>query len=345
VVSPDLTSADPRKTRTVGSGAENHAVVYALAESPRKAGLLWAGTDDGRLWLTADGGKGWTDLTASLPAAVKGQWISRLEASHHDDQVAYLAVNAYRSQDLRPHLFRTADRGRTWRSVAGDLPADVPVRLVRESPRNPRVLFAGTEFGLYLSLDGGGHWTRFGDLPAVIVDDLAYQPHQRDLVVATHGRSLYVVDDVGALEESTPELLAKEAHLFTPRPGLGRFLLPGWVDEAGKGDFRGANPPEGALITFHLREALGEPVKISIASAAGVPVASFEAPGVPGLGRVSWNLRPTKDFLTEYGGEGPDRPVPPGEYLVTLTYGKTKEKQKLQVTVAEGIQVRYQPLR
>jgi photosystem II stability/assembly factor-like uncharacterized protein len=345
VVSGDLTAADPRKTRTVGSGAENHAVIYALAESPRKAGMLWAGTDDGRLWLTEDGGKGWTDLTTGLPAAVKGQWISRLEPSHHDDQVAYLVVNGYRSQDLRPHLFRTADRGRTWRSVAGDLPADLPVRLVRESPRNPKVLFAGTEFGLYLTLDGGGHWTRFGEVPAVIVDDLVIHPRERDLVIATHGRSLYVVDDVGSLEEATPEALAKEAHLFAPRPAFGRYLMPGWVDSAGKVGFRGPNPPEGALITFHVRAPLAEPVKIMIATAAGTPVAGFEVPGVPGLGRVAWNLRPTKDFMTEYGGEGPDRLVPPGEYVVTLSYGKAKEKQKLQVTVAEGIQVRYAPLR
>jgi photosystem II stability/assembly factor-like uncharacterized protein len=345
VVSGDLTAADPRKTRTVGSGAENHAVVYALAESPRKAGMLWAGTDDGRLWVTEDGGRGWTDLTAGLPAAVKGQWISRLEPSHHDDRVAYLAVNAYRSQDLRPHLFRTADRGRTWRPVAGDLPADVPVRLVRESPRNPAVLFAGTEFGLYVTLDGGGHWTRFGEVPAVIVDDLVLHPRERDLVIGTHGRSLYVVDDVGPLEEATPEALAKEAHLFAPRPAFGRYLLPGWVDSAGKVGFRGPNPPEGALITFHVRAPLAEPVKLTIATAAGIPVAGFEVPGVPGLGRVAWNLRPTKDFLTEFGGDGPDRLVPPGEYVVTLSYGKAKETQKLQVTIAEGIQVRYAPLR
>ena len=344
-ISGDLTAADPRKTRAVGSGAENHAVVYALAESPRKAGMLWAGTDDGRLWVTEDGGKAWADLTGALPAAVKGQWISRLEPSHHDAAVAYLVVNAYRSQDLRPHLFRTADRGRSWRSVAGDLPADVPVRVVRESPRNPAVLFAGTEFGLYLTLDGGGHWVRLGDVPAVIVDDLVLHPRERDLVVATHGRSLYVVDDVGALEEATPAALAEDAHLFAPRPAFGRYLMPGWEESAGRSEFRGANPPEGALLTFHVRASLGEPVKLAVATAAGVPVASFEVPAVPGLGRVAWNLRPTKDFLTEYGGEGPDRLVPPGEYVVTLSYGKAKAKQKLQVTVAEGIQVRYAPLR
>ncbi len=276
---------------------------------------------------------------------MKGQWISRLEPSHHDAQVAYLTVNAYRSQDLRPHVFRTADRGRTWRAVTGDLPADVPVRVVRESPRNPRVLFAGTEFGLYLTLDGGARWTRFPDVPAVIVDDLALHPRDRDLVVATHGRSLYVIDDVGPLEEATPEVLAKEAHLFAPRPAFGRYLLPGWADSAGKTAFRGANPPEGVLLTFHLKDVQAEPAKLSITTTSGAPVASFEVPGLPGLGRVAWNLKPTKDALSEYGGDGPDRLVPPGEYLVTLSYGKAKEKAKLQVTVADGIQVRYAPLK
>jgi photosystem II stability/assembly factor-like uncharacterized protein len=342
-VSPDLTARDLEKARTGGSGAENYGLVYALAESPVKKGMLWAGTDDGKLWVAEDGGASWTDLTRSLPAAVKGQWLGRIEPSRHDARVAYLAVPAYRSQDLRPHLYRTADRGKSWQSVAGDLPAEAPVRVVRESPRNPDVLFAGTEFGLFATLDRGRHWVKVESVPPVIVDDLAWQERERDLVVGTHGRSLYVLDDVGPLEELTAAAQAKEAHLFPPRPAFGRHLLPGWEEAAGKSVYRGENPPEGALITFHLRHRQAEPAKIAILDPAGAPVASFTVPPVPGLGRIAWNLRPTKEHLEKYGGEEPERLVPPGEYTVTLSYGKAKEKQKLVVTVAEGIQVRYAP--
>ncbi len=341
-VSPDLTTRNPERTRAAGSGAESYGVVYALAESPVRQGMLWAGTDDGKLWVTGDGGKSWLDLTKSLPAAVKGQWIGRVEPSHHDDRVAYLAVAAYRSQDLKPRLYRTADRGRSWRDAAGDLPAEAVVRVVRESPHNADLLFAGTELGLFVTLDRGRHWVRVESVPPVIVDDLAFQERERDLVVATHGRSLYVIDDVGPLEELTPALQAKEAHLFPPRPAFGRYLLPGW-EAAGKSVYRGENPPEGAIVTFHLRDRLAEPATITILDPAGAPVAKFTAPPVPGLGRLAWNLRPGKEQRGEFGGEGPERLVPPGEYTVTLAYGKAKEKQKLRVTVAEGIQVRYAP--
>jgi photosystem II stability/assembly factor-like uncharacterized protein len=340
-VSPDLTGRDLEKARAAGSGAENYGLVYALAESPVKKGMLWAGTDDGKLWVGEDGGASWTDLTRGLPAAVKGQWLGRIEPSHHDATVAYLAVPAYRSQDLRPHLYRTADRGKSWQSVAGDLPAEAPVRVVRESPRNPDLLFAGTEFGLFVTLDRGRHWVRVESVPPVIVDDLAFQERERDLVVGTHGRSLYVLDDVGPLEEFSAAVQGKEAHLFPPRPAFGRYLLPGWEEAAGKAVYRGENPPEGAIVTFHLRERQAEPAKIVVLDPAGAPVASFTVPPVPGLGRIAWNLRPTKDFMERYGGEPAERLVPPGEYTVTLSYGKAKEKQKLQVTVAEGIQVRY----
>ena len=340
-VSPDLTARNLERARAAGSGAENYGLVYALAESPLRKGMLWAGTDDGRLWVTEDGGGSWTDLTRGLPAAVKGHWLGRVEPSHHDARVAYLAVPAYRTQDLRPHLYRTADRGRSWQGVAGDLPAEAPVRVVRESPRNADLLFAGTEFGLYVTLDRGRHWTRVESVPPAIVDDLAWQERERDLVVATHGRSLYVLDDVGPLEDLSAAIQAREAWLFPPRPAFGRYLLPGWEEAAGKSVFRGENPPEGAIVTFHLRDRQAEPAKITILDPAGAPVASFTAPPVPGLGRIAWNLRPTKDFMEKYGGEVAERLVPPGEYTVTLSYGKAKEKQKLQVTVAEGIQVRY----
>lgn len=338
-ISPDLSAADPLKTTASGSGAENYGVVYTLAESPLAAGLLWAGTDDGKLWITRDEGGTWTDLTAGLPAAAKGQWLNRIEASAHDAQVAYLAVDAHRSGHLAPLAFRTADGGRTWQEIASHLPADGPVKVVREDPRNPSVLYAGTEFGLFTSVDRGASWTRLGELPTVAVDDIQLQARDGDLVAATHGRSLYVIDDVRPLQELTPDVRAKAAHLFPVRPAAAFHLLPGFADWNGAAVFRGQNPPEGAIVSFWVKEYTGESVKIAIATASDQPVATLSAPGVPGLGRVVWDLKPAKDVLTEYGGEG-QKFVPAGEYKATLSYGSVKETQTIKVEVAPGVETR-----
>ncbi|MET0555512.1 MAG: hypothetical protein ABW221_20900 [Vicinamibacteria bacterium] len=338
-ISGDLSAADPQKTTASGSGAENYGVVYTLAESPKQAGLLWAGTDDGKLWLTRDDGGSWTDLTAHLPAAARGQWLNRIEPSAHDAAVAYLAVEAHRAGNLAPLAFRTADSGRSWQPIASNLPADGPVKVVREDPRNPSVLYAGTELGLFASLDRGASWTPFGGLPTVAVDDIAVHERDGDVVAATHGRSLYVIDDVRALQDLTPEVRAKAAHLFPARPAQAFHRLPGFADWNGAGVYRGENPPEGALVTFWIREYTGDPVKIAITSKNDQPIASLTAPGVPGLGRVVWDLKPAEDVLTPYGGEG-RLFVPAGEYTVTLTHGDAKEKQTVTVEVEPGVETR-----
>jgi photosystem II stability/assembly factor-like uncharacterized protein len=343
-VSPDLSARDPEKIFAAGSGAENYGVVYALAESPVKAGLLWAGTDDGKLWVTSDGGGKWTDLTAGLPSAAKGQWIQSIEASAADANAAYLVVSAYRTGNEAPLIYRTADLGKTWAGVAGSLPPNGPAKVVREHPKNPDVLFAGTEFGLFVSLDRGGSWTKLGGLPTVAVDDLKIHPRDGDLVVATHGRSLYVLDDVSPLAAATAEDRGKDAVLFEPRPAHGVHRLPGWSEWNGKAPFRGENPPDGAILNFWLKEFTGDEVKIAITNAQDQPVATLRTPGTPGFGRVVWNLRPIREGAREGGGGGffGEQPkfVPPGDYTVTLTYGKTKAKQKLTVTVAEGIETK-----
>jgi photosystem II stability/assembly factor-like uncharacterized protein len=338
-ISPDLSTRDYDKTQTVGSGAETYGVVYALAEAPGKAGMIWAGTDDGKIWLTEDGGKNWADLTSGLPGAIKGQWLSRIEPSHADPAVAYLAVDAHRSQNYQPLAFRTADRGKTWQSIAGDLPADHPVKVVREDPKNPQVLYAGTEFGLFLSVDRGAHWVRFGEIPTVAVDDIVVHPREFDLVVATHGRSLFVIDDVSPIAGLTKEVLGGEAHLFPPRKAYGFEPLPGFADSTGGGIYRGENPPEGALLTYFLKSYSPDPPKIAITNAEGVPVANLTGSGAAGLTRLSWDLKPTKDVLTQYGGQGA-KPVRAGEYTVTLTVGKTKVSQKLAVEIAPGLETR-----
>jgi photosystem II stability/assembly factor-like uncharacterized protein len=338
-ISPDLSTQDPLKTTAVGSGAENYAVVYTLAESPLKAGLLWAGTDDGKLWITENDGGAWTDLTASLPPAVKGQWISRIEAGNHDAKVAYLAVDAHRTQNYAPLAYRTADGGRSWQSIAGDLPADHPVKVVREDPRHADVLYAGTEFALFVTLDRGQRWAKLGGLPTVAVDDILVHARDNDLVIATHGRSLYILDDVRALQELGAEVRARDLHLFEPRPALAINRMPGFGDWNGSAVFRGENPPAGAALTYWVKAYTAEPVKIAIKNAGGVPVANLTAPNGPGLHRVVWDLKPSKDLLTEYGGQGALF-VPAGEYTVTLTQGNAKDERKLKVDVAPGIETR-----
>jgi photosystem II stability/assembly factor-like uncharacterized protein len=338
-ISPDLTAKITDRLQAGGSGAETYGIVYTLSESAVKKGMLWAGTDDGKLWVTENEGKDWADLTGSLPPAVKGEWISRIEAGHKDSAVAYLAVDAHRSGNFAPLAFRTADRGKTWTSIVAGLPPDGPVKVVREDLVNPDVLYAGTEFALYVSVDQGKRWTLFGGLPTVAVDDILVHPTQKDLVIATHGRSVYVIDDLTPLQNLTPEARQKAAYLFPVRKALGRSFLPGWEDSSGSTAFRGANPPEGALISFWIKEGGPDPVKIAIANAQGQTVANLTAAALTGINRVSWDLKPTKDVLTEYGGEG-TLFVRPGLYEATLTYGKETSKQSIEVAIAPGIETR-----
>ncbi|MDD8017327.1 MAG: hypothetical protein PHP42_03020 [Bacteroidota bacterium] len=338
-ISPDLSTQDSKKILTTGSGAENFGVVYALAESPIKAGLLWAGTDDGKLWITENEGGIWNDLTENLPKSIKGQWISRIEPSHFDAKVAYLAVDGHRTGNYSPLLLRTSDGGKSWTNISGNLPANGPVKVVREDLVNPELLFVGTEFGLFTSLDKGEHWIKVGELPTVAVDDIVIHPRERDLVIATHGRSLFILDDIRPLEELVDSVQTKDVHLFTPRNAFGTNLFSGWMESSGTTIFRGANPPQGALINYYIKEFTGEAVTIAISNSADQVVANLTGTNTPGVNRVVWELKMTKDLLTEYGGEGQFF-VRPGEYTITLTYGKLTQKQKIKVDIAAGLETK-----
>jgi photosystem II stability/assembly factor-like uncharacterized protein len=337
VISPDLSHNEPDKTRVVGSGAEVYGVVYSLAESPVRAGTLWAGTDDGRLWVTQDDGGKWMELTTNLPEPLRGQWIVRIEPGAQDANVAYVAASAYRLGDDRPMIARTSDGGKTWTNISGDLPANDPVETVRQDPVNPKLLYAGTHFGLFASFDQGTHWVRVGDMPPVRVDDLQIHPRTSDLVIATHGRSIYVLDDSRPFRDLTPEIASKPAHLFSARAVYGAYSPSGFSEWNGKGVYRGANPAEGALFTVWVKEFTGDEIKIAVTNAAGAPVANLKSPGVAGFTRLNWDLRPTEDVLTKYGGDDPKKLMSSGDYTAELSFGPNKMKQTFHVDLAQGI--------
>ena len=183
--------------------------------------MLWAGTDDGLVQVSRDDNRTWTEVSGNVPGEGADCWVSRVEASHFDPATAYVSFDCHRSGDLRPHLYVTRDYGATWRSIAAGLPSFGNVNVVQQDPRNPLLLYVGTEFGFYVSLDEGGSWDRFmTDLPTVRVDDVVVHPRDGDLVLGTHGRGALVLDDVTPLQQWTPEILDRAAHLFEPREAV-----------------------------------------------------------------------------------------------------------------------------
>jgi photosystem II stability/assembly factor-like uncharacterized protein len=336
-ISPDLSTQDPTKIITTGSGAETYGTIFTLSESPVTRGLIWAGTDDGRVWLTRDEGKTWTDLTNNFPAAVKGFWVSRVEASHFEEGTAFVAIDGHRNDVFAPFAFMTTDYGKTWKPITANLPRNTVVKVIREDPFNKNLLFAGTEFGFYLSFDRGARWIKFAPgLPTVAVDDILVHPRERDLVIATHGRSLFIMDDIRALEEMTPEVRAADVHLFSIRPALEFYYLPegaAW----GKRIYKAPNPAFGAYIDFYQKSYNGEEYSIEIKDAQDHVVRKLTGTTVPEINRVVWNLQP--DSTEDRGQFDQPKFVRPGEYTVTLTVGEKKQTQKLTVEAIEGLKV------
>lgn len=336
-ISPDLSTVDVNRIQTTGSGAETNGTIYTISESALTRGLIWTGTDDGKVWVTRNEGRDWADLTGNLPAGARNLWVSRVEASHFDEGTAYVAIDGHRSDIFAPFLFMTTDYGKTWKSITANLPPGGPVKVVREDPFNKNLLFAGTEFGFYLSFDRGGHWTKFmPGLPVVAVDDILVHPRERDLIIGTHGRSIYLMDDIRPLEELTPEVRNKDLHLFTIRPAQEFYYLPGSHTESAKGIFKAPNPAFGATISFYLKRYTGEGYSITIADSKGKTVRSLSGSTVPEINRVVWNLQPEAE---DDGGDGQPKFVKPGEYTVTLSVGDKKETQKVQVEAVEGLKV------
>ena len=303
-ISDDLSHRDVDRIMSAGSTAENYGTITALAESPLTAGMLWAGTDDGRIHLTRDDGQTWTDVT---PAEVSGRYISKIEPSHHAADTAFVAIDGHRCDDMDPHLLATDDGGQAWRSITGDLPGGAHAKVIREDINNPEVLYLGTERAAFVSIDRGQHWAKLNgkSLPTVAVDDLVQHPRETDLVAGTHGRSIYILDDASPLSQLTPAIVASEFHLFDVRPATPRLFLPYagfWTDRV----FKAPNPPMGAKITYWVRDANsgntgarakagrrsdGDSVSITIKNQRGTLIRNLTGPAKQGLNRIIWDLQ------------------------------------------------------
>ncbi|HET9013037.1 MAG TPA: hypothetical protein VFN38_14520, partial [Gemmatimonadaceae bacterium] len=303
-ISPDLTTRDPMKirvsTKTTGgitpdnTGAETHSTITALAESPVRAGLLYAGTDDGNVWLSRNDGATWESLTARFAGVPKNSWVSRIEPSPSDSSVFYVAFDAHRTNDLDPYLFMTSDYGRTFRSIVANLPRGGPdfVHVIREDPHNEKLLFVGTDVGAYVSVDRGGSWRKFmTGLPTVPVHDLKIHPRDHELIAGTHGRSIWIVD-IAPLEQLTDSVRARSVALFAPKVAYqyGQRTVEGQA--TGHKVFEAPSPAYGADIWYRLSGgSRRDTVRIAITDASGDTIRTLNGPGGAGLHKVTWDFR------------------------------------------------------
>jgi photosystem II stability/assembly factor-like uncharacterized protein len=332
-ISPDLTTDDPQRQRQEESGgltidnstAENNTTIYAISESPKDPQVIWVGSDDGLIHVTRDGGKNWARVSDNNPDLRKGSWISSVTASPHDEASAFVTVDDHRNGDMSTYVFRTSDFGETWQSLAGEGITGY-AWVVKQDPVNPELLYAGTEFGLYISLDGGQQWARFKEnLPMVAVHDLAIHPTEHDLIIATHGRGIYIIDDLTALRSLTAEILESTVAVLPSRPSP--MVLAGIEEWFGSDDeFVGRNPSEAATIDYWLnkRHLFGD-LKIEVYDADGELITTLPGRKRRGLNRVDWPMRlkppkvpPATALVPAFLGPR----VPEGTYTFKLIKGK-----------------------
>jgi hypothetical protein len=320
IASKDLTKAVDRDTLSImkvagsqpmtakNDGVAAYGTIVAVAESPAQPGVIWVGTDDGNLQVSRDAGETWTSVADRVAKFSANYYAESVEPSHFAAGTAYAAFDGHHSGDYAPHLFRTSDFGQTWTAIAAGLPPRGHVNVVREDRFNANLLFAGTEFGFYVSLNAGKSWQPFmRGLPATKMDDVIVHPRDQDLVLATHGRSFYVLDDISALQQISEAVLAKTEHLFRPRPAIA------WDEDKrtwhGGDDalFRAKNPPD-AVVSYYLKSAAAAAVTVAIVDADGKAVKEIEGARGAGIHRVAWDLR------------GADKQrIAPGSYTVRLT--------------------------
>ncbi len=353
IISPDLTTNNPEWQQQLKSGgltydvtgAENFTTITVIAPSPVERGVIWVGTDDGQVHLTRDGGKTWVNLSRRIKGVPEFTWVPHIEPSPFNAAEAYVVFDNHRRGDWTPYIFKTTDYGRTWTALSTEGIWGY-VHVIRQDPVEPRLLYLGTEFGLYISTDGGAHWTRWHEgIPTVPVRDIRVHPREHDLIVGTHGRSAYVIDDIRVLRLLAREgnrVLADSLRILTVRDGIAVTLK--YADGSrfpGHGIFRGENRPIGALITYQVIPR-GDPdsvrVTVEIVDAEGKVIRRLRGPAKPGINRVVWDLRKKgPEFPSlEAPRRRPERERPgvivlPGTYRVRLKLEGRADSAEVQV--------------
>lgn len=325
-------------TLSLDDGVPYFPGVTALAESPLVKGLLYVGTDDGRLRVSRNGGRSWTDAQSKLPGLPKDAWFAGVEPSRHAAGTVYVVVDNHRSNDLTNYVYRSTDYGVTWSRIEGDLPPNRVARTIREDVRNPRLLYLATEFGLFISPNGGSHWVSLrANMPLMPFNDIALHARDNALVLGSHARGVWVLDQLNALQELTPDVTAMPAQLFSLQPAH-QIRTTNLRPHTGDMIFRGENPANGALVDYWLRDD-GTKVAITVHDSTGRLVQSLAPSAARGLNRVVWNLRhadlPVRSGGGEDDDEGPRATTPgplvlPGTYTVRLVHdGRTLERKVL----------------
>lgn len=359
LLSPDLTRGERSRLGFSGGltgdniGVEYSGVIFAIAESRRRAGLIYAGTNDGKLHITQDGGRTWTDLTGNLPNAPAWGTVSNVEPSRYDDGTAYLSIDAHQANSRDPFIYKTTDFGKTWRLLVNGIPKSPLsyIHVIREDPVRRGLLYAGAENGLYVSFDDGENWQPLqNNLPRAPVYWIEIQEHFNDLVVATYGRGFWILDDITPLRQLTSDVTGKDAHLFTQRFAY-RFRGVEAPFAPFEDPVTGQNPPPGAAINFWLKAESKDSAKLEIVDGSGKVVRTLKAPSKVGVHRVWWDLlgertkeariRTSPQYAPQIvvGAEG--RPAPavqryqmllaPGTYTVRLTAAGRTESQPLEI--------------
>jgi photosystem II stability/assembly factor-like uncharacterized protein len=340
-ISPDLSSDDPEKQRQKESGgltidnstAENHTTIYTISESPLDGDVLWVGTDDGNVQLTRDGGASWENLVGNVPDLPERTWVSFIDASPHHPGTAWVTFDGHRTGDMAAYVYRTSDFGATWSPVAGEIAGYAHV--VRQDPVNPDLLFVGTELGLWISLDAGDHWARFtGNLPPVAVRDLDVHPVEHDLIVGTHGRGIYILDDLTPLRAVTRETLGASLAVLPSRPAV-QFLTGQTWPFNGDEEFVGRDLGEVASVFFYQekRHIFGD-MRVEIYDSDDALIATLPAGKRKGMNRVDWPMRleapkiPPATSLT-FAFIGPR--VPEGTYRYRIVKGKESQEGTLEL--------------
>jgi len=336
--SPDLTTNDPVKLK----GNIEFCTLTTISESPTTPGVIWVGTDDGKVQVTKDGGITWKDATGRIAAAggPADHYVTRVFASPHKDTTAFVTKTGWHRDDYTPFVFRTDDLGDGWAPIGAGLPEGT-VYAFAQDLKNADLLFVGTERGVYATLDGGKTWAPFGTglPPYTLVHDLLIHPRENDLVVATHSRGVFVTD-ISALQEATPALRAKEVHLFGVEPKVQwpRRSIGGSI--GGDRQFVAPNEPAGLVVNYLLTAAVRDKVSVRITDASNETVAVLDGSGAAGLQSVVWDFRrsgaapPATRAVAVPGPRAQASLAPPGEYTIVLEIGDKKWRTRATVRPA-----------